>query len=59
MCNQLALKVFCAVLLQVKLYNGSAVCNMQMGNFEEAERELLEALNKVRHSLRFVKICVS
>jgi len=30
----------------VKLYNGSAVCNMQMGNFEEAERELLEALNK-------------
>lgn len=30
----------------VRLYNGSAVCNMQMGQYEEAERELLEALNK-------------
>lgn len=27
------------------LYNARAVCHMKMGNFEEAERDLLEALN--------------
>jgi hypothetical protein len=27
--------------------NGSAVCQMHMGHFEEAEGRLLEALNKV------------
>lgn len=26
--------------------NGSAVCNMHMGHFEDAESVLLEALNK-------------
>mmetsp|Transcript_13606 Transcript_13606/g.16354 ORF Transcript_13606/g.16354 Transcript_13606/m.16354 type:complete len:292 (-) Transcript_13606:315-1190(-) len=30
----------------VKLHNGSAVCSLAMGNHEEAEKELLEALNK-------------
>jgi coatomer protein complex subunit epsilon len=29
-----------------KLYNGSAACHMQMGQFEEAEKDLLEALTK-------------
>lgn len=31
----------------VMLMNGSAVCQMHMGHFEEAETRLLEALNKV------------
>jgi hypothetical protein len=31
----------------VLLLNGSAVCQMHMGHFEEAEGRLLEALNKV------------
>jgi coatomer protein complex subunit epsilon len=30
----------------VMLMNGSAVCQMHMGHFEEAETRLLEALNK-------------
>lgn len=29
-----------------RLYNGSAVCHMRMGNFEDAEKELLQAINK-------------
>mmetsp|Transcript_21855 Transcript_21855/g.70606 ORF Transcript_21855/g.70606 Transcript_21855/m.70606 type:complete len:285 (-) Transcript_21855:72-926(-) len=29
-----------------KLHNGAAVCHLQMGQYDEAERELLEALNK-------------
>jgi coatomer protein complex subunit epsilon len=29
-----------------RLYNGSAVCHMRMGNFDDAEKELLEAINK-------------
>lgn len=29
-----------------RLFNGSAVCHMRMGNFEDAERELVEAINK-------------
>jgi len=29
-----------------KLYNGSAVCHMQMGQYEDAEKDLLEAINK-------------
>lgn len=29
-----------------QLYSGSAVCQMHMGRFEEAERDLLEALSK-------------
>ena len=32
----------------VMLMNGSAVCQMHMGQFEEAEARLLEALNKVQ-----------
>ncbi len=32
----------------VLLMNGSAVCQMHMGHFEEAESRLLEALNKVK-----------
>jgi len=31
----------------VMLMNGSAVCQMHMGQFDEAEFRLLEALNKV------------
>ena len=31
----------------VKLYNGSAVCRMQMGQYDDAEKDLIEALNKV------------
>jgi coatomer protein complex subunit epsilon len=30
----------------VRLYNGSAACNMRMGRFEEAEQQLMEALEK-------------
>jgi tetratricopeptide (TPR) repeat protein len=30
----------------VRLYNGAAAANMQMGSYEEAERELQEALEK-------------
>ncbi|KAK3287932.1 hypothetical protein CYMTET_4570 [Cymbomonas tetramitiformis] len=30
----------------VRLHNGSAVCSMHMGRYDEAEKELLEALNK-------------
>jgi coatomer protein complex subunit epsilon len=30
----------------VKLFNGSAACRMLMGQFEDAEKDLLEALNK-------------
>ena len=29
-----------------RLYNGSAACNMVMGRFEEAEKDLMEALSK-------------
>lgn len=29
-----------------RLFNGSAVCHMNMGNFEDAEKELLEAISK-------------
>ena len=35
------------------LMNGSAVCQMHMGQFEEAETRLLEALNKVCYSFTF------
>lgn len=28
------------------LYNGNAVCLMRMGNFDDAEKELLQAINK-------------
>lgn len=28
------------------MHNGTAVCNLVMGKYEEAERELLDALNK-------------
>ncbi len=34
----------CAV--QTRLLNGSAVCNMRMGRWEEAEQQLMEALEK-------------
>lgn len=34
--------------------NGKAVCCMQMGNFEEAESLLLDALTKVNHCLFMV-----
>lgn len=34
------------------LMNGSAVCQMHMGQFEEAEASLLEALNKVHTAYR-------
>jgi len=30
----------------VRLHNGSAICSMHMGRYDEAEKELLEALNK-------------
>lgn len=30
----------------VRLHNGSAVCSMHMGRYDEAEKELLEGLNK-------------
>lgn len=30
----------------MRLYNGAAAANMQMGSWEEAERELQEALEK-------------
>ena len=29
-----------------KLYNGSAVCQMAMGRYEEAEKDLVEAINR-------------
>lgn len=29
-----------------RLYNGSAACNMAMGRFDEAEKDLMEALSK-------------
>mmetsp|Transcript_35063 Transcript_35063/g.99403 ORF Transcript_35063/g.99403 Transcript_35063/m.99403 type:complete len:290 (-) Transcript_35063:171-1040(-) len=29
-----------------RLYNGSAVCHMQMGNFDDAEKDLLQAISK-------------
>jgi hypothetical protein len=32
--------------VQASLYNGRAVCHMKMGNWEEAERDLLEAISK-------------
>jgi coatomer protein complex subunit epsilon len=32
----------------VMLINGSAVCQMHMGQFEEAETRLVEALNRVK-----------
>ena len=28
----------------LKLYNGSAVCSMMMGSYDDAERDLLEAI---------------
>ncbi len=31
---------------QVRLLNGSAVCNMRMGRWEEAESQLMEAFEK-------------
>ena len=31
---------------QVRLLNGCALCNMRMGNWEEAEQQLLEAFEK-------------
>ena len=31
---------------QASIYNGRAVCYMKEGDFEEAERDLLEAFNK-------------
>jgi hypothetical protein len=37
----------------VMLMNGSAVCQMHMGHFDEAETRLLEALNKVCFSFTF------
>ena len=33
-------------LLQVRLFNGSALANMRMGRFDEAEQALQEALEK-------------
>lgn len=36
----------CALLLQAALHNGLAVCHMKMGEWEDAERDLLEALGK-------------
>jgi coatomer protein complex subunit epsilon len=35
-----------AAMLQAMLYNGRAVCHMKMGVWDEAERDLLEALSK-------------
>ena len=35
-----------ACLLQVRLFNGSALANMRMGRFDEAEQALQEALEK-------------
>eukprot|EP00898_Chlorokybus_atmophyticus_P004384 jgi/Chlat1/4947/Chrsp32S04941 len=35
----------------VRLKNGSALASMQMGHYEEAERDLLEALNKDSNNL--------
>lgn len=32
--------------MQVRLLNGSAVCNMRMSRWEEAEQQLLEAFEK-------------
>ncbi len=32
--------------LQASLYTGRAVCYMKMGKWEEAEQDLLEALNR-------------
>ena len=32
--------------VQVRLLNGSAVCNMRMGRWEEAESQLMEAFEK-------------
>lgn len=34
------------VCAQVRLLNGCALCNMRMGNWEEAEQQLLEAFEK-------------
>lgn len=31
---------------QVRLLNGCALCNMRMGNWEEAEQQLMEAFEK-------------
>ena len=31
---------------QASIYNGRAVCYMKEGDYEEAERDLLEAFNK-------------
>lgn len=39
------------VRLQALLYNGRAVCFMKQGQWEDAERDLLEAANKVRSEL--------
>jgi hypothetical protein len=33
-------------LMQAPLHNGLAVCHMKMGEWEDAERDLLEALGK-------------
>ena len=33
-------------LSQAAIYNGRAVCYMKAGDYEEAERDLLEAFNK-------------
>jgi coatomer protein complex subunit epsilon len=35
-----------ALMLQAPLYNGLAVCHMKMGEWEDAERDLLEALGR-------------
>jgi tetratricopeptide (TPR) repeat protein len=32
--------------VQATIYNGRAVCYMKVGDYEEAERDLLEAFNK-------------
>ena len=32
--------------MQARLLNGSAVCNMRMGRWEEAEQQLMEAFEK-------------
>jgi len=37
----------------VMLMNGSAVCQMHMGHFDEAESRLLEALNKVHNTRNY------
>ena len=37
--------------MTVPLMNGSALCHMHMGRYDDAESLLLEALNKVGYSL--------